>query len=87
METDHIYAVLAGLLVLFFLKKNKTVEAQGENLEVKEKLNEIQKEIIKTDAKIEIEAEKRDSVKKEMEEKINDVLSEKEIADFFNRNK
>jgi ATP phosphoribosyltransferase regulatory subunit HisZ len=87
METDYLYAILAGLAVLFFLKKNKTVEAQAENLETKEKINEVQKEVVKLEASLEVEAEKRQKLQNEMEDKIKEVLDGKDIADFFNNRK
>jgi hypothetical protein len=87
METDYLYAVLAGLAVLFFLKKNKAVEAQAENLETKEKINEVQKEVVKLEASLEVEAEKRQKLQNEMEDKIKEVLDGKDIADFFNNRK
>jgi len=87
METEYIYAILAGLAVLFFVKKNKATEAQVENLETKEKINEIQKEVIKTKAAIESEEKKREELKTEMQGKMNELLTGKDIADFFNRRK
>lgn len=87
METDYLYAVLAGLAVLFFLKKNKAVEAQAENLETKEKINEVQKEVVKLEASLDAEAEKRERLQNEMEDKIKEVLDGKDIADFFNNRK
>ena len=87
METDYLYAILAGLAVLFFLKKNKAVEAQAENLETKEKINEVQKEVVKLEASLEVEAEKRQKLQSEMEGKIKGILDGKDIADFFNNRK
>jgi predicted subunit of tRNA(5-methylaminomethyl-2-thiouridylate) methyltransferase len=87
METDFIYAILAGLAVLFFLKKNKAAEAEAENLKTKEKLLEVQKEIVKTEAALEIEEKKRDNLKNELERKTNEALTEQDIIDFFNRRK
>jgi septal ring factor EnvC (AmiA/AmiB activator) len=87
METDYLYAVLAGLAVLFFLKKNKAVEAQAENLETKEKINEVQKEVVKLEASLEAETDKRQKLQSEMEDKIKKVLDGKDIADFFNNRK
>lgn len=87
METDYLYAVLAGLAVLFFLKKNKAVEAQAENLETKEKVNEVQKEVVKNEALIDAEAIKREELKTEMERKTRETLTEQDIVDFFNRRK
>jgi hemoglobin-like flavoprotein len=72
---------------LFFLKKNKAVEAQAENLETKEKINEVQKEVVKLEASLEVEAEKRQKLQNEMEDKIKEVLDGKDIADFFNNRK
>lgn len=87
METEYIYAVLAGLAVLFFIKKNKAVEAQAENLETKEKVNEVQKEVVKNKALIDAEAIKREELKTEMERKTRETLTEQDIVDFFNRRK
>lgn len=87
METDYLYAVLAGLAVLFFLKKNKAAEAQAENLETKEKVNEVQKEVVKNEALIDAEAIKREELKTEMERKTRETLTEQDIVDFFNRRK
>jgi cytidylate kinase len=87
METDYLYAILAGLAVLFFLKKNKAVEAQAENLETNVKINEVQKEVVKLEASLEVEAEKRQKLRSEMEGKIKGILDGKDIADFFNNRK
>lgn len=87
METDYLYAVLAGFAVLFFLKKNKAVEAQAENLETKEKINEVQKEVVKTEALLDAEVIKREELKTEMERKTRETLTEQDIVDFFNRRK
>lgn len=87
METDYLYAVLAGLVVLFFLKKNKAAEAQAENLETEEKINKVQKEVLITEAFIETEETKREDLKNEMERKTREALTKEEIVDFFNRRK
>ncbi|NBX70096.1 MAG: hypothetical protein EBR01_14195 [Proteobacteria bacterium] len=87
METDLLLALLCGLGVFVLLKKNKSTEAQAENLETKEKLLELEKELIKTKATLESEEIKRDEIKKEMTEKVNETLTPKDIADYFNRNK
>lgn len=87
METDYLYAVLAGLAVLFFLKKNKSTEAQAENLETKEKINELEKEKLKAEALLEIEEAKREELKTEMGRKTREVITEQDIVDFFNRRK
>lgn len=87
METDFLYAILAGVAVLFLLKKNKASEAEAQNLETKEKLLEVQREVIKSEAAIAVEEQKRDALKDEMERKTNEVLTEQDIVDFFNRRK
>lgn len=87
METDLLLALLCGLGVFVLLKKNKSTEAQAENLETKQKLLELEKELIKTKATLESEEIKRDEIKKEMTEKVNETLTPKDIADYFNRNK
>ena len=87
MSSDLLYAVLGGLAVLFFLKKNKSAEAQNENLETKEKLLELEKDVIKNDASLSAEEIKRNELKKEMVEKTNETLSPQDLVDFFNNRK
>lgn len=84
---DFAAAALLILGGLYFMQKSRALEAEAENLETKEKLAELSKEIVKADASLEIEEEKRKTVREEMEKKTNEVLSPEEIADFFNRRK
>ena len=84
---ELLYALLGGLVVLFFLKKDNSTEARTENLETKEKILEIEKEKIKTDAAIQSEEIKREELKKEITEKTNEVLSPEDLVDFFNNRK
>lgn len=87
METDLLLALLCGLGVFVLLKKNKHSEAEQENLETKEKLLEFEKELLKTKANLEAEEKTRQALKDEMTQKTNEVLTPKEIADYFNRDK
>jgi hypothetical protein len=84
---ELLYALLGGLVVLFFLKKDNSTEARAENLETKEKILEIEKEKIKTDAAIQSEEIKREELKKEITEKTNEVLSPEDLVNFFNNRK
>jgi hypothetical protein len=84
---ELLYALLGGLVVLFFLKKDNSTEARAENLETKEKILEIEKEKIKTDVAIQSEEIKREELKKEITEKTNEVLSPEDLVDFFNNRK
>lgn len=82
----YLILISGGVLYVGDLIKKKTIsDAQNENLDTKEKLNEIEKEVIKNEAVVEVEKEKRAALKKEMEDKTNAVLSGKDIADFFNK--
>jgi len=87
VDSDLALAILCGLGVLFFLRKNKASDAQVENLETKEKVLQLEKELIKTKADLELEETKREDLKKEMTEKINESLTPEDIADYFNRRK
>lgn len=87
METDLLLALLCGLGVFVLLKKNKRSEAEQENLETKEKLLEFEKELLKAKANLEAEEKTRQALKDEMTQKTNEVLTPKEIADYFNRDK
>lgn len=87
MNSDLLYAILGGLAVLFFFKKNKSAEAQNENLETKEKLLELEKDVVKNDAALSAEEAKRDDLKKEMLEKTNEAISPQDLVDFFNNRK
>lgn len=87
MKSELLYALLGGLVVVFFLKKDNASKAREENLEIKEKLLEIEKEAAKLDVSIESEENKRTELKKEMVEKTNEALSPEDIADFFNKRK
>ena len=84
---ELLYALLGGLVVLFFLKKDNSTEARAENLETKEKILEIEKEKIKTDVAIQSEEIKREELKKEITEKTNEVLSPEDLVNFFNNRK
>lgn len=87
IKPELLYVLLGGLLVTFLLKKDNSSKAREENLETKEKLLEIEKEIAKLDISIESEESKRSELKKETVEKTNEALSPEDIADFFNKRK
>ena len=87
MKSELLYAILGGLLVAFLLKKDTSSKAREENLETKEKILDIEKEVAKLDISIDSEESKRNELKKEMTEKTNEALSPEDIADFFNKRK
>jgi len=88
MQSNNVLiAVLCGLGVFFALKKNNASDAQSENIETKEKILDIEKDIAKTNGLVQAEETKREDLKKEMTEKTNESLTPEEIADYFNRSK
>lgn len=78
-----IIAVLSGLF-LFERSKRRSAEAINTNLETKEKVNDIQKDVDINNAEIEVEKQKQaDAQKKADEEKAKNV-SKDDLLDFFN---
>ncbi len=84
---ELLYILIGGLMALLVLKKGAPSSSEAENQKTKEKLQEIEKETAKAEAAIEAEETARESIKKEMTEKANEVLSPKDVVDFFNNRK
>ncbi len=76
-----IGAILVGLL-LFFKSKNNTLEALNENNEALKEKAELDAEIAKNDAHLEVEEEKRKEA--ESQEPPKD-LTPVALVDFFNK--
>jgi len=85
--TTGLVVVVAGLATWLLYEKNKrkSAEALNDNAETKEKVLEIEKEVIKNEALNEAEEEKRKTLKDSLEEEKKKDVSEENILDFFNR--
>ena len=85
----YIAGLFMALLGAFFYQKSKreTAEARNENLETKEKLNDINKDISKNQGQLESEEQKQSELKKDLEnvKTIQDSISS--IVDFLNSRK
>lgn len=75
----------AATLVYLYIKK-QSAEALLENVDTKEKVNELGKDIAKNDGLLEAEEEKRAQLEKEKNEKLKDT-SVSDLIDFFNNRK
>lgn len=80
-----ILALLGGLA--YQTTKRKSAEGLLENVETKEKNLKLDKDIAKNEGLAEAEKEKRDSLKEEMKEKLNESVTPGDITDFFNGRK
>ena len=80
-----ILALLGGLI--FERTKRKSAESLLENVETKEKNLELDKDISKNRGLIEAEDEKRNQLKAEMKDKLNETVDSKDITNFFNDRK
>jgi len=81
---ETLLALIVGLMGALFFQRSKTksAEAINNNLEVKEKLLEKQKEVVKNQGLIEAEEQKREEIK--ADEKNPTLI---DIADYINRGK
>lgn len=88
MNTNYLIGIIVALLGAFFYQRNKTntAEARNDNLEVKEKLNDINKDISKNEGSLDSEELKQEDIKKELE-KASVVETIGNIIDFFNKRK
>lgn len=84
--TTVLILVVVGLVgwLLYERSKRRSSEALNDNIETKEKVNEIQKDIIKNEALIEVEKEKQDELKKNLEKEKSKDVSNDDLIDFFN---
>jgi hypothetical protein len=83
---EYLIGIIMALVGGFFYQKSKrnTAEARNENLETKEKLNDINKDISKNEGQLESEEQKQSNLKKELENVgiTQDTVSN--IVDFLN---
>lgn len=88
-----LQGILAGLAALFaalfFIERFRRKSAEGllENVETKEKIVGIDKEINKNEAEIKTEETKREEIKKELNNELNKSSNEKDLEDFLNGKK
>ncbi len=87
MKTELAYAIVGALLMFLFVKRKNSTEAREENLKTKEDINKIDGQVEKNNAKLDVEKEKQEALKKELREKLGALLSEKDLEDFFNNRK
>ena len=82
----YLIGIIVALIgyALFQRSKRRSAEALNTNLETKEQVLDIQKDVEKNNAEIEAEKQKQaDLQKKADEEKAKDV-SKEDLVDFFN---
>lgn len=86
---EYIAGIILALLGALFYQTTKRKSAEGllENVETKEKNIAIDKDIAKNDGLAAAEEEKRNNLKDEMKEKLNESTTPEDIADFFNGRK
>lgn len=82
-------AIIAALFgaVIYFKSKKDTAEALNQNIEVKEKLNEVSKEIAKNEGLSQAEEEKRKQLEDEANKEKEKGLTGEDLANFFNNRK
>lgn len=85
MNANLLTLLLGAVGVLLLLKKKEEKSAEEINRDAEKKINEVQKEIEKTNTSLKEEELKREELKTELKDKtINDALSQKDLASFFN---
>lgn len=86
-ESNAIILIIGSLigLVIYQRNKAKSAEALADNLKANEKLNDLNKDIIKNKALMEAEEEKRKAIENEANEKKKQKLSLQDISDMFNK--
>lgn len=87
MDKNALFALIIGMGLFFFMKKDPSDKAQQDNSETKKKVEEIEQAATQVQASLEQETSKRSELTKEMRDKANESLTPQEIADFFNRDK
>lgn len=87
--TEYLIGLLVALLGGFFYQKSKreTAEARNSNLEVKEKLNDIDSNIAKNNGTLESEEQKQADLKKELDAVKLTENTVSSIVDFLNKRK
>jgi len=84
---EYLLAVIVGLVGLLYYSntKRKSAEALNENLETKEKIQEIDKQAILDLTGLLFEEKKRQDANSELKEKLDDKPSQEELEEFFNK--
>lgn len=91
ISTVDLKIALAGLVVvligvlLYERSKRRSAEALNDNIETKEKIDEVQRDVIKNEALMEAERLKRDEINKKLEEDKKKDVSKDDLLDFFNK--
>lgn len=82
---DYLIGLLVALGLGFLYQRNRanTAEARNDNLEVKEELNNINKDISKNDGLLDAEEEKRKELQKQVENLTADTVTN--IVDYLNK--
>lgn len=83
----YIVAAFSALIGLFMWErgKRKTAESLNENLESKEKIQELQAKQDQNSASLTLEEGRREDVKKDANEEINKPVGDADIIDFFKK--
>ncbi len=79
---------VAGMAFVGYLwerSKRRSAEALNDNLETKEHILDLQKDVVKNEALIEASKEKQDEIKRKLEEEKAKDVSKDDLLDFFNR--
>lgn len=86
---EYLIGIIVALLGGFFYQnsKRKTAEARNENLDTKEKLNDIEKDRAKNSGLLESEEEKRKELEKEAANAKVATDTIVNIVNFFNNRK
>lgn len=85
--TPTLIVGIVGLVgwLLYERNKRKSAEALNDNIETKEKVLNIEKDIKKNEGLIEAEEAKRESLKETLDKAKNEEVSTDNILEFFNR--
>lgn len=83
----YLLAAIAALGAWLYFEHStrKHAEALNDNLETKEKVDAVNKDVIKNEALIEAEKQKQDELNKNLEEEKKKEVSKDELLDFFNK--
>lgn len=86
---DYLIGLVVALLGGFLYQRNRAnvASARNENLEVKEQLNDINKDIAHNDGALESEEQKQSELRKELEDAKLSEGDVESIANFLNKRK
>lgn len=84
---EVLLGIIAALIggVIWQSKKRRIAEARNENIDIKEKINEISKGISKNEGSIQAEADKQSSLQKEIDNNAKKDNSLSTIIDILKR--